>query len=324
VIADALSRSAPAHTGLGTGVEFDRIRAVWRRLGERAAHLGDDCALVEVGGEHLAFSTDLVVEGTHFRNGWLEPEALGWRAAAAALSDLAAVAAEPLGVQASVGMPTDWTESDLEDLMGGIADAAQSVGALVWGGDIVRSERVVIDVAVVGRTDRPLRRSGAAPGDEVWVTGELGGVAVALDAFFGGEKPHPVAFARFAHPEPRVQEAQWIRDRGAKAAIDLSDGLVGDAGHLAAASGVQVTLEREGVPVHAAARSADVAMVSGEEYELLVVLPRAAGRTLAAEFRDAFALPLSRVGRIEAGSGVRLLSGGGPVALPQGFTHFDP
>jgi len=163
----------------------------------------------------------------------------------------------------------------------------------------------------------------ANPGDELWVTGELGGTAVALDALLAGGRPHAVAFARFAHPEPRVREAEWLRDRGATAAIDLSDGLVGDAGHLAAASGVLVTLEREGVPVHRVARSADLALVSGEEYELLVALPRAAGRTLAAAFRDAFDLPLTRVGRVEVGSGVRLLSGGDPVALPQGFTHFE-
>lgn len=311
------------HLRLGAGTEFDRIRAVWRRLGTRALTSGDDCALVTVGATRLAVSTDLTIEGTHFRRGWLAPGELGWRATAAALSDLAAVAAEPLGVLASVGVPPDWSEQEVADLMDGVGAAAAEVGALVWGGDLARSERVVLDLTVIGTTDAPLRRSGARAGDELWVTGALGGVAAALDALQTGSRPHAVLFERFARPRPRVAEAQWLRDRGAKAAIDLSDGLIGDAGHLAAASGVQVTLEREAVPVYQGVRSVDEALVSGEEYELLVALPRAAGRTLSAAFHEEFGVGLTRVGRVEAGAGVRLLSGGEPVSLPQGFTHFD-
>jgi len=159
VLLDAwLSSKRPGRATEPTGSPTRPAKA----LAGRAAPLGDDCALVQVGSEQLAVSTDLVVEGTHFREGWLEPAELGWRAAAAALSDLAAVAAEPLGVLASVGLPADRPEAHLEEVMGGVADAAQAVGALVWGGDLVRSERMVLDVAVVGRVDRPLRRSGAA------------------------------------------------------------------------------------------------------------------------------------------------------------------
>lgn len=304
-----------APTPLGPGAEFDRIRAAWRRLGERGGALGDDCAIME----GLAFSTDLFVEGTHFRPGWLEPRELGWRAAAAALSDLAAVAASPWGVLASVGCSEEWPEEHLAELMAGVGDAAQLVGAVVWGGDLVRSARLVVDVAVVGRVERPVRRTGAAPGDVLWVTGALGGPAAALAAWLAGAEPDRDARARFARPAPRIAEAKWLAERGATAMIDVSDGLLADAAHLAAASAVGVTIERDRVPVHGAA-DVDQALVGGEEYELLVAMPEGVDR--GAEFEREFGLSLTRVGEVGEGGGAVLTAGGKPVDLPRGFVHF--
>ncbi len=310
------------HTALGSGGEFDRIRAIWRRLGERASPAGDDCALVSVGGVPLAISTDVAVEGTHFRPGWLAPAELGWRATAAALSDLAAVAAAPAGVMVSLGVSSEWPEEQVGELMDGVGDAAAAVGAVVWGGDLVRSERLVIDVTVVGRADRPVRRTGAAPEDTLWVTGWLGAPVAALEAWGRGAEPDRDARERFARPVPRVAEAQWLRDRGAKAMIDISDGLVGDAGHLAAASGVGVALESERVPVHPAADAPEGALLGGEEYELLVALPPNTEANVAQAFEEAFALPLTRVGTVDVGSGVQLLEHGAPVEVPAGYRQF--
>ncbi len=316
-----MSGGERGHTPLGPGGEFDRIRAIWRRLGEQMSQAGEDCALVTIGSERLAISTDVTIEGTHFRKGWLAPEEVGWRAAAAALSDLAAVAAEPRGVMASLGVSPEWPEELVSEVMHGVGQAAAAVDAQLWGGDLVRSERLVLDVVVVGRAEAPVLRSGAAPGEGLWVTGALGGPAAALAAWLAGEEPEQTARERFAHPRPRIAEALWLRDEGATAMIDLSDGLIGDAGHLAAASGVRCVIEDERVPVHPAA-SPRGALVGGEEYELLAALPRETDNELAAAFEDTFGIRLTRVGRVEEGQGVELLENGAPVALPGGFTQF--
>lgn len=307
---------------LGPGGEFDRIRAIWARLGKRAAAMGDDAALVILGGQRLAFSCDLMLEDRHFRLAWLEPEEIGWRAGAAALSDLAAVAAEPAGLLVTVGVPAERAGDFLVRVMDGLADAAVAAGATVWGGDLVRSDRVLADVFVVGLADRPVERRGAAPGDGLWVTGRLGAPHLAVAAWLAGRTPEPRARARYARPVPRVAEARWLRDHGATAMIDVSDGLVGDAGHLAAASGVALVVDADRVPAHAAVSAVEAALVGGEEYELLVTLPRKFGEADAAEFRQRFDLELTQVGSATAGGGVTVLRDGQPVAVQGGFSHF--
>lgn len=311
------------HIELGPGAEFDRIRAIWRRLGERASGLGDDAYVIELDGRYLAISTDASVEGTHFRVGWLQPVEIGWRAAVASLSDLAAVGAEPWGVLVSVGLPRDWPEEHLSDLMEGVGEAAAESGAKVWGGDLVRSEILAIDVVSVGVCPgRPLLRRGAQAGDGLWVTGRLGGCFMAVAAWNAGREPDWSARERFARPRPRVEEARWLRERGAKALIDISDGLVGDAAHLAAASGVGVVIEVDRVPVHPSVEVSDVALVSGEEYELLVVLPAEFDASAAWEFAGRFGLPLTLIGHIDREPGVRLVREGKRVWAPKGFEHF--
>jgi thiamine-monophosphate kinase len=313
---------------LGPGGEFDRIRAIWGRLGRRAAGLGDDAALITLGGQRLALSCDLTLEERHFKLGWLEPEEIGWRAGAAALSDLAAVAAEPQGVLATVGVPAERSGDFLVRLMDGLADAAAAVGALVWGGDLVRSERVLVDVFVVGLADRPVERRGAKVGDGLYVTGRLGAPHAAVQAWLAGRKPAPALRERYARPVPRVAEARWLRDHGATAMIDVSDGLVGDAGHLAAASGVAIELDARLVPLHQTIprSSAEVALIGGEEYELLVTLPDRADSADFAdgsrEFENRFGLPLTRIGTVRSGTGVTVLKDGRPFPVQGAFSHF--
>ncbi len=327
-------------TALGPGNEFDRLRAAFGRLGARLVGAGDDAALVTVDGVDLALSCDLAVENEHFRLAWLSAREIGWRAAAAALSDLAAVAADPLGVLAAVGVPEGREGEFFQELMEGIADAATSVGAVVWGGDLVRAAQVTVDVTVVGRAARPVRRSGAQPGDGVWVSGRLGAPRAAVEAWERGETPTPAFRERFARPVPRVREATWLRAHGAAAMIDISDGLVGDAGHLAAASGVALAIDAGRVPVHSAVQAvqavqaapaapaapADIslmmALTGGEEYELLVVLPPDFGVAAADAFGERFGLPLTRIGDVVEGSGVTVLRGGKSVPIVGGYSHF--
>jgi thiamine-monophosphate kinase len=310
------------HTRLGRGAEFDRIRAIWERLGSRAALSGDDCALFPFGQDLLAISTDMAVEGTHFRAGWLSPRELGWRIAAAALSDLAAVAATPTGAMASIGVPEVAPDDLVTDVMDGVADAAHGVGALVVGGDLVRAELLVVDMVVFGTVRVPLRRSGARVGDSLWVTGALGAPVAAIRAWEAGREPGAAARERFAKPVPRVVPAHRLRDAGATAMIDLSDGLLADAAHLAAASGVACRIEAERVPVHRGADGPQDALVGGEEYELLAVLPAAFSERDAATLERECGVPLTRVGVVEEGTGVVLVKDGCPVELPRGFRHF--
>jgi thiamine-monophosphate kinase len=307
-------------TSLGPGREFDLVRVMMSRWGERARGIGDDATTLDVPpGEQLVVSTDTSLEDVHFRREWLSPEEIGWRATAAALSDLAAMAAKPLGVLVALTLPPPWLD-ELGALAEGIAAAASAAGAPIVGGDLTNGAPLALTLTVLGAAAAPLRRSGAHPGDTIWVTGQLGGPALALAAWSEGRQPTPEARARFARPVPRIREAQWLAAAGATAGIDISDGLGGDAAHLAAASGVRITIEADAVPRISGA-DVSTAQRSGEEYELLV-----AARTPfdAVAFQRTFGLSLTRIGAVEKGyAGVDLLIGGERVASPAGYDHFS-
>ena len=313
---------------LGSGGEFDRLRAIFVALGTAGRDLGDDCALLSIGGRTLAISIDLSLEGVHFRTDWLALREIGWRATAAALSDLAAEGATPLGVLVSLGVPGNrqrrtGNASPAVQIMAGVGAAARSVGASVLGGDLVRSPRYLVDVCVLGVAQRPVRRSGARPGDGLWVTGRLGGAGLALAALRAGRgrRLAPALRRRFARPVPRIAAGRWLARRGARAMIDISDGLAGDAGHLAAASSVGVAIELERVPCWPGVTPRGAAQ-SGEEYELLVAMPGSFGSAGARAFRRATGLPLTRIGACTAGRGVRVTYDGRPITPPPGFDHF--
>ena len=177
-------------TALGPGREFDLIRALTKRWGKLARGVGDDAALLDVpAGEMLVVSADNIVEGVHFRDGWLTPREIGWRAASAALSDLAAMAAAPLGVLVSLSLPEAWLPR-VDDLADGIGEAVAGAGTFIVGGNIAGAHELNVAMTVLGHCARPLRRSGALPGDALYVTGRLGGPVTALRALERGEIPH--------------------------------------------------------------------------------------------------------------------------------------
>jgi thiamine-monophosphate kinase len=312
-------------TALGAGREFDRIRAIARALGDRASDLGNDCALVDVAGVTLALTTDVSVEKIHFRREWLTLEEIGWRATAASLSDLAAAAAEPIGVLAALTMSAGEPEESFAAVMRGCGAAAASVGGVVLGGDLSRGESLALAITSVGRTSHAMRRRGARPGDTVWVTGALGGARAALAAWTAGREPDPGARIRFARPEPRIAAGRWLAGQGARAMMDLSDGLAGDAGHLAAASGVTLRIALDRLPIHPAVapeagRVGDSPPVfaarGGEDYELLVVMPAGFPGT------GAPGVPLTAIGVVESGAPRAILEfGGTPVSLTS-YDHF--
>lgn len=317
-------------TALGPGREFDLIRSFLDHAGAAPGPRvrvgpGDDCAVVM--GEGIAVSTDMVVEDVHFRRAWLDPEEIGYRAAAAALSDLAAMAAGPIGVLASVALGPGDEDAAARRLMAGLAAAAGNVGATVLGGDVTRSPGpLVVDVTALGDAPRPVLRTGARPGHEVWVTGRLGGAAAAVEAWLADREPAPGARSAFARPEPRVPEALWLHERSVPAAmIDLSDGIAGDAAHLAAASGVRLVIRAADLPVaEAAADGADpirLAAAGGEDYELCFTAPVGAVHMVRAAFVERFDVELTNVGVVEEGEGAVVVDPDGAALEMRGFQH---
>lgn len=328
---------SPSPLRLAPGAEFDLIRRFLPhapRLGRDDVRVGpgDDCAVVI--GDGIALSVDLSTEGVHFRRDWLSPHEIGCRAASGALSDLAAMAARPIGVLVALAVAEADADEYAVHVMEGVHDAAERVGAVVLGGDLTRSPGpLVIDVTVIGEASAPVLRSGARVGDEVWVTGDLGAAAITVARLLREEAPNPSAIGRFTCPVPRVYEARWLQERKIPhAMVDLSDGLLGDAGHLAAAGGVAIVLDRDAIPVHEAVAedtaSAEAALTyavsGGEDYELCFCAGRGAVQQYQEAFEDEFGVPLVRVGVVEEGSGVwwRRDDGKREPAKGGAFQHF--
>jgi len=315
---------------LGRGAEFDLIRRFVAgdaplppevRVGP-----GDDAAVLEGG---WVVTTDLAVEDVHFRRAWLSDREIGYRAAATALSDVAAMAATPVALLVSLAAPRGGAV-DLEAVEAGVHEIATELGASVIGGDVSRSPGpLVIDVVALGCTAWPVLRDGAEPGDHVWVTGSLGAAAAAVRAWEAGGTPEPALREAYARPRPRVREARCLVDHElVDALIDVSDGLAGDAGHVAAASGVRVTLEAAHIPVAAAVREAfgpaealELALHGGDDYELCFVTDP--GVVDVEHLRARHGLTLTRVGRVEPGEGVWLERPDGTVERLErgGFDH---
>lgn len=321
--------------------EFERIRKMLRIAAyldspdEVILGAGDDCAVIRPApGESIVLSTDLSIEGVHFRRDWLTWEAIGYRATAAALSDLAAMAARPVGVLVSVALPTELETPVYEQLTTGIVSCLEPSKAVLLGGDTSRSPApAMIDITAVGVAKRVIRRSGARPGDELWVTGLLGSAASAVYSLQSGLEPNPAARQKFECPEPRWCEAIWFAQRNAlTAAIDVSDGLAGDARHLSEASDVRVDIQVGSLPLDPSLEgwsntSVPLALATGggEDYELLFTSPPGIVSDLLREFRSTFGIELTRIGEIAAGEGVswRDQTGGStdPPALA-GYDHF--
>ena len=317
--------------------EFDLIARYFTRPARRSPlGVGDDCALLQPApGMQLAVSTDLLVEGRHFLS-TVDPRALGHKALAVNLSDLAACGAQPLAFTLSLALPSV-DEAWLSGFSQGLFALADAHDCELVGGDTTRGP-LAVNITVFGEVPagQALLRSGARPGDDVWVSGTLGDARLALEAFRGTVSLPQAVFAaarlRLERPEPRV--ALGLALRGvASAAIDVSDGLLGDLGHVLERSGVGATVEAapaRGLLAAAGqglvlddARLDELEFAGGDDYELAFTASPRDRAAVEAAGRDS-ATRVTRIGAITAESGLRLLDAHGrPLARRlAGFDHF--
>ncbi len=309
--------------------------------------IGDDCALLAPRrGEVLAVTTDLSIAGRHFRLDWHPPEAIGHRALARGLSDLAAMGARPVAAFLSLGLPRELTaearrgqasrKSWVQRFLDGLLALAEAYKTPLAGGDLAESPLAVADIVLVGAVPhgRALLRSGARAGDLLYVTGALGGAAAGLAhlaelASPGAANPPRIPkrldslLAPHLYPHPRIAQGLWLQRRGlASAAIDLSDGLSTDLAHLCEESGVSAEVDAGLLPLGLGA-SLPQALHGGEDYELLFTAPAAARLP-----RAIAGVPVTRIGRIaKARKGqpaVTLHTAPGAQPLEaQGWEHFS-
>ncbi|MGO9318487.1 MAG: thiamine-phosphate kinase [Terracidiphilus sp.] len=341
---------SPASRGRSELALLDEIRqraahaASLARKGGLRLGIGDDCALLTPrAGEELAVTTDLSIAGSHFRLDWHQPEAVGHRVLARGLSDLAAMGARPVAAFLSLGLPRSLTETAsrrrstwVERFFNGFLALAETHNTPLAGGDLGESSLAVADIILVGAVHRgrALLRSGAKPGDLLYVTGALGGAAAGLARLAKlalPARPTPpripkkleMLLAPHLYPQPRIAQGLWLQRHGlASAALDLSDGLSTDLAHLCEESGVAAEIDATLLPLGLGANLAQ-ALHGGEDYELLFTAPPAARLP-----RSIAGIPVTRIGRIlRARAGrptMTLISPQGAKPLEaRGWEHFS-
>ena len=296
---------------------------------------GDDAAVLEPArGALEVVTTDALVEDVHFDRRFCPPDAIGHKALAVNLSDLAAMGAAPRAALLSLVLPDRAAIGDVDALVDGLLRLAARHQVALVGGNVTRSPGpLVVDVTAIGSAGRRriLTRAGARPGDVVYVTGSIGAGAAGLGALRAGIEM-PAVQERYLRPEPRVRAGVLLgRNRAATACIDLSDGLADGVRQLAAASGVGIAIDRAALPIEPAvmgwfeqnrADPVTAAVSGGDDYELLFTSrPAQRGRLRAVE-QQVGTLPITRIGVVTKEQKVVLKTPDGELALPEGFEHF--
>lgn len=299
---------------------------------------GDDAAvLAPVRNASVVVTTDAVVEGVHFLRAFSTPADIGHKALAVNLSDLAAMGATPRWALLSLVLPGSWPVTDVEDVIDGLAALAGRHGVSVVGGNITRTDGpLVVDVTAGGEAAprKWLTRAGAKAGDEIYVSGSIGGAAAGLEMLKSGSPMRgSECITRHRRPEPRVRLGlAMARAKAARAAMDLSDGLGDALKQVASASGVGVRIDAESLPIDACARDwwsqrgidpVAAAVSGGDDYELLFAVAAKGGGALRSVTRHVAEPPLTKIGVFTKDPReLVLVRGGKDTALPEGFEHF--
>jgi len=319
--------------------EFALIERYFRPLaaGASALSLGDDAALLSPrAGEDLVLTTDTIAAGVHFFPDD-PPESIARKALRVNLSDLAAKGAAPVGYLMALALPADWTEPWMRRFCASLADDQRTYGIGLIGGDTIRaSGGLTITITAIGSVPKGamVKRSGARPGDIIFVSGAIGDSALGLrlrrgDIAGKGQRAR-FLLGRYLHPEPRTALAPVLR-RYASAAMDVSDGLVGDLAHICEVSGVGAEVRGDRVPLSDAARAMVTAssvglgdlLNGGEDFEILATVPPADGRRFAAAAKRA-GVAVTGIGRVTVGKGPPKVrdADGRPIAVGTSHAHF--
>jgi thiamine-monophosphate kinase len=315
-------------------------KALIRRIRERAARrsgsglrgfigIGDDCGVVPVPRGHEALlTTDFSLENVHFKRAWHPPESVGHRCLTRGLSDIAAMGGDPLAVFLSLAVPRDLPQSWVDGFLRGLLKLADEFNVSLAGGDTAQSPRdIMADIVVLGSVPKgkAVLRSGARPGDRIYVTGELGASAATIHLLSGGNRLRPSDFVSHFYPRPRVAVGRFLREKGwASAMVDISDGLSTDLGHICEESGVGAELEAGSIPVAAVGKSTprvsfECALRGGEDYELLFTAP--AKRRVPSRIAG---VAVRQIGVVTTGrqTFLRDKKGARQRLLPRGWEHF--
>ncbi len=304
--------------------EFGLIAALQSRLKTAPAvdlPSGDDAAVLRLGSDRLVVSTDMLVQDRHFRLEWSSPEDIGHKAAAQNFADLAAMGARPVALTAAIAMPPETPAEWVLAVVDGMVAEAADLGSAVVGGDVTRGSVITLCVTALGvpAGSRLVRRNGAHPGDVVAVCGRLGWAAAGLAVLGRGFRSPRVVVDAHRRPQPPYSAGALAAAAGATAMIDVSDGLLADLGHIAQASGVQIVLNTDALPIDdqiretASAFNADPlgwVIAGGDDHALAATFP--AGTVLPAGF--------VAIGEVVEGSGVEV-PGYRHIGSP-GFDHF--
>jgi len=317
------SSPLPANATLSDLGEFGLVEALAERFPQGDDVLlgtGDDAALVSFPQGRVVVSTDLLVDGRHFRRDWASALDIGHKAAAQNLSDINAMGGRATALTVGLAAPPDLPAAWALELADGIAEEAAMVGASVVGGDVTRADEVMIAVTVLGVVDtEPVRRSGARPGDVVAIAGRQGWAAAGLAVLARGFRSPRVLVEAHRRPLPPYQAGAVAAGSGATAMIDVSDGLLADVGHIAAASGVAIDVHAGAFEVAEPLRAVGAALGADP---MRFILTGGDDHALVATFPADASLPegWARIGEVAEGSGVTV--DGAAYEGPTGHVHF--
>jgi thiamine-monophosphate kinase len=304
---------------------IQRIRLTASRTRTKLGRgIGDDCAVLEIPrGHEVLVTTDFSLEGVHFRREWHPPDSVGHRCLARGLSDIAAMAGIPRAVFLSLALPADLPQHWVDEFIRGLLNLARRYSVTLAGGDIAQSPNgILADIVVIGiiPKGKAVLRSGACPGDSLYVSGTLGASVATLEELRAGKKLRPRAHLRHFYPDPRIALGRYLRDHKlASATIDTSDGLSTDLRHICDESRVGAVLDAAALPTTRADNARQLALHGGEDYELLFTAP--ANKRIPSKIAG---IPITRIGAIKRGRQIKLQFPDGQLKpLPvAGWQHF--